>query len=529
VPVNRRTFLLAPAGALLCSRAAAFGRDPADTTSITVALISRVGRARQELVNVGVPFARGQLTDAARVHVMDQRGRDIPASVRPLEFWRPPPGAAGVPSIRAVQIQFPVDISGGTDVRVRVAIAAPRRSVPAPIVPVADTLIDHDGLEGPRVLPLLPADWLCASAIVGPQTAAHASAPWSAYDRFVDRSFPASLDYIDSDAYQHWLFDRVTTYATQYVRTGTRRFLEAAHHSAHFMRLHTEMRTPDAGTFTLKGPDVKYVYPRAMHVHYLLTGDDRALEAGLAMARFCLTRWDPRYRPDQYVQPPPGVDPEKGRSFWSPRHEAYGLLGVLHGWEMTGDEIYWRRVREYIDALASHQAQPPDGRPPDGSWRQDWALYDPNETLLPGATSAWMTAILIGALFHYWSLTGDGRVPEMVTRWCEFLDRKGFTRDGSRAHYVIDCFGPNHVDEAPGPQEQGMERHSTELAYTFAMGRFFSRDAGQRARFRRRFERLFAIAMTIDANRPPRCYNWAFQASSQLVYFMKQPLSRSAG
>jgi hypothetical protein len=186
-------------------------------------------------------------------------------------------------------------------------------------------------------------------------------------------------------------------------------------------------------------------------------------------------------------------------------------------------------VREYIDALASHQAQPPDGRPPDGSWRQDWALYDPNETLLPGATSAWMTAILIGALFHYWSLTRDGRVPEMVTRWCDFVDRKGFTRDGSRAHYVIDCFGANHVDEAPGPQEQGMERHSTELAYTFAMGRFFSRDGGQRARLRRRFERLFAIALAIDANRPPRCYNWAFQASSQLVYFMKHSSTRSPG
>jgi hypothetical protein len=435
---------------------------------------------------------------------------------------------SGGESIRAVQVQLPVDVLEGAPVHVRVSIGAPRRNVPARFIPVADTLIDGDGLKGPRVLPLLPAEWLCASDIAGPQTAARASAPWSGYDRFVDRSFPRSLDYIDSGVYQHWLFDRTTAYTTQYVRTGARRFLEAAYHSAHFVRLHTEMHTPDAGTFTLKGPDLKYIYPRAMHGHYLLTGDDRALEAGRAMAQFCLTRWEPRYRPDQYVQPPPGVDPEKDRSFWSTRHEAYGLLGVLHGWEMTGDEIYWRRAGEYIDALASHQAQPPDGRPPDGSWRQNWALYDPNETLLPGAASAWMTAILLGALFHYWHLTADGRVPDMVTRWCDFLDRKGFTRD-SRAHYVIDCFGSNHLDEAPGAQEQGIVRHSTELAYSFAMGHFFSRDAGQRARFRRRFERLFAIALTIDANSPPRCYNWAFQASSQLVYFMKQPVPRPAG
>jgi len=52
---------------------------------------------------------------------------------------------------------------------------------------------------------------------------------------------------------------------------------EAAYHAAHFVRLHTRMDGPDAGIFTLKGPDLKYVYPRAMHQHYLLTGDERAL------------------------------------------------------------------------------------------------------------------------------------------------------------------------------------------------------------------------------------------------------------
>jgi hypothetical protein len=66
-----------------------------------------------------------------------------------------------------------------------------------------------------------------------------------------------------------------------------------------------------------------------------------------------------------------------------------------------------------------------------------------------------------------------------------------------------------------------MERHSTELAYSFAMGHFFSRDPGQRARFKRRFDRLFAAALAIDANRPARCYNWAFQASSQITYLLK--------
>ncbi len=133
-----------------------------------------------------------------------------------------------------------------------------------------------------------------------------------------------------------------------------------------------------------------------------------------------------------------------------------------------------------------------------------------------------MTAILLGALFEYWILTADDRVPPMVVKCCEFLDRRGFVADGSKVYYIVDCLGDRHLGDDQSPEEQGIERHSTELAYSFAMGIYFSRDASQRTRFRRRFDRLFQRAMTIEVNRPVRAYNWAFQASSQLVYFMQE-------
>ncbi len=519
--MDRRTFLYGASGLILAPLQNFDARAGDPETSTWLTLVSRVGAARQEVVNVGVPFAPGVVSDPGRIRIETERRIAVPAALRVLERWRARPGTGpGEESIRSAQIQFRFNFADERPVRVRLHVSDQSASASDQLVPVRDALLDADGLKGPRIVALTTPDWLCGSEIVGPQTPSHLSGAFSGYDKFVARSFPGSLRYIDSDVYHHWLFDRSSTYYTQYVRTGERRFLDAAYHCANVVRMHTDMASPDAGTFTLKGPDVKYVYPRAMHIHYLLTGDDRALDAGKAMARFCLTRWDPRYRPDQYIQPPLGVDPEKDRKFWSTRHEAYGLLGVLHGWEMTGEEVYWRRIVEYLDALAAHQAQPPDGRPPDGSWRQNWALYDPNETLLPGGASPWMTAILLSALFHAWRVTGDERIPGMVTRWCDFLDRKGFIADGTRAHYVIDCFGDNHLDEAPGPQGQGMERHSTELAYSFAMGHYFSTNAEQRARFRKRFDRLYHVAQTIDANRPERCYNWAFQASSQLVYFM---------
>ena len=73
-----------------------------------------------------------------------------------------------------------------------------------------------------------------------------------------------------------------------------------------------------------------------------------------------------------------------------------------------------------------------------------------------------------------------------------------------------------------------MELHDPELAYTFAMGLFFARDGARRVIYRKRFDKLFPIAVSLDVNHPSRAFGWAFQASSQLVYFMKRARGNSA-
>jgi hypothetical protein len=283
--------------------------------------------------------------------------------------------------------------------------------------------------------------------------------------------------------------------------------VEAAYQAAHFVRTHTRREGPEAGAFMPKGSaDLKYVYPRAQHIHYLLTGDERALEAGKIMAKLILAKWDPVYNV----------------GFWTPRHEGYGLLGVLHGWELSGDPAYWKQALAYADALYQHQKQPPDGRPPDGSFRENWAQYDPSEAKFEGATSAWMMAILLDPMFYYWTLTGDRRIPEMVVKWCDFLDRQGLQPDGRSAYYVINCFA-GEPGQPPSTVNGDMTRHDTEMSYEFAMGIFFSPDAARRAVYQKRFETLFATAQDKDFNQTARAFNWAFQASSQLVYFMQHP------
>jgi len=491
------------------------GRKP--SSGVEIRLDGRADNLTREVVNFGLPLPPGFLSNPRNVRVINAKGQELKAAVRALEPWRIG-GREG--SIRSLQIQFTLDFSQQRHQQIKI-VFQPRRENENDFVPVEETLISKEGLSGPRVMALFPAEWLCDSQVVGSQIPASMSGPYAGYDSFVEKNFPGSLAFLDSQVYSEWLFDRTNAYNKMYVRTGDGRFFEAAYHAAHFVRLHTRMDDPDAGIFTLKGPDLKYVYPRAMHQHYLLTGDERALATGRLMAEYCLRNQDPVYQPERIAPVPLRVDPERGRKFWTLRHQGYGLLGILHGWEMTGDRRYWLKARECVDAYYKHQRQPPDGRPPDGSLRQDWELYDPNEATFKGATSAWMMALLLDPLFHYWTLTGDQRVAEIVVKWCDFLDRQGMLPDGSKAYYVINCFARFNSNESPGEPGPDMEMHNPEMAYTFALGSFFTDDQKRRRTYRKRFERVFPLAVALNVNQPARAFNWAFQFSSQLIYFMQ--------
>ena len=517
---SRRKFLK---NSLLASLAIPFGNAWANTatsTELEVILVGRAADLGDEIVSFGVPLPFGFLNDPRQVKVLDENGKELLASARPLEPWRRN-GRNG--SIRSLLVQFRLDFSHRTKRRVNLRFHESRSNQPQAFVDVSKTLIDDVGMSGPRVAALLPAGWLCESEIVGPQTPAVSSGEYADYDRLVEKNFDGSLKYLDSQVYHEWLFDRTSCYYKMYVRSGELKFLEAAYHSANFLRQHTKLTSPDAGIFTLKGADLKYVYPRAMHIHYLLTGDDRFLATGKLMAQYCLEHQSPVYRPDLLKPVELGVDPERGRNFWTLRHQGYGLLGILHGWEMTGDQVYWQKARECVDAYYKHQRQPPDGKPPDGSLRQDWKLYDPNEASFKGATSAWMMALLLDPLFYYWTMSSDNRIPEIVVKWCDFLDRQGILPDGSKAYYVINCFAASESDHKPGEVGPDMEMHNVEMAYTFALGAFFTKDKVRQSIYEKRFEKFFKLGVQLDVNHPARAFNWAFQFTSQLVYFKQHP------
>jgi len=233
------------------------------------------------------------------------------------------------------------------------------------------------------------------------------------------------------------------------------------------------------------------------------------------MARYCLDHWNPRYSPDS----PSGPNDASGEGgHWTPRHQGYGMLGVLHGWELTGETAYWDKCKEYVNACFEHQTQPPDGRPADGSWRLNWAKYDPSEATFEGGASAWMTAILCDALFHHWTIDKDPRIPTMLRAWCDFLDARGLRPDAPEAFYVINCFaGPGQPGGVIG---ESMDLHNAELCHTLAMGMFFATEAARKAAYSARLDRLLEQWSNADLNDTPRAYNWALQASGQMIYLL---------
>jgi hypothetical protein len=91
--------------------------------------------------------------------------------------------------------------------------------------------------------------------------------------------------------------------------------------------------------------------------------------------------------------------------------------------------------------------------------------------------------------------------------------------DGSKAYYVINCFAANDPKASPGEIGPDMEMHNTEMAYMFALGMFFTRDARRREIYKKRCDHFLDLAVKLDMNRPARAFNWAFQFTSQLIYF----------
>ena len=354
----------------------------------------------------------------------------------------------------------------------------------------------RQSLEGyvfhcPRVLALVPAEWLCESLIAWQQvpTRANKAAAW--FDRHLVEKFPASLRNIATRSVEAHLFDRPATYAKIYIRHGEAKYLLAALKAGDFYIQHLG---PD-GFFRLKKGDQKYVYSEGPAILYMLTGDDRYRDA----AMLAIKSWD-KWRRIEYT----------GRGFWTERHAGLGMAAYLHAYELSGQEMLLKKARRYFDAVFALQVRPLDGKKPDGAWLHTGASHGDGNGW---TTSPWMSALLADSIWKLWMLTGDKRCPASLAMYAKFTAEHAVTPDGRGVYYMANSPGRGKSINPECPP------HNMEACYMLAMGYYLS--GGRDKDLLKKIESLWPPIMKDGANRPGRKFNWRFRETSMLIWFLQ--------
>ena len=489
-------------------------------------------------VTLGIPFPPGMLRDAAAVHILDERGQSIPAHVEPTLHWHSRDG-----SIRAVRVQFRTRLDGdGRTLHFAIdgAGAAAKR---VPGWPYVDGLVDNaDGVRVPGVLATLTPQWMSASLVAGPQRPA---VPPDAYDRYFATQFEWARA-LPRDNGTAWLFDRPTTLFQQYVRTGRADYLAAATESYRFYMDHTRRTAPPGwplcgGGWSLGDVNVcdpKYVYIEPILLALALTGDDSEHDADLvALMAGAWNTGGWAWPVGSYATP---------EAHFTERQTGLGLLAIVAAYEITGDKRYRRDIDDRLGWLLQHQQHNPDGLGNDGSWRNSWQVhegddYDPATDVR--GTSPWMTENIIDGLWHAWLVTGDKRIPGMITAFGRYMERYGWidlkTMAATGQDWRDPCSGRNgqiswywssaHADTRQLVKIQDSEgwysdAHNVEMMLPVAAARYFETDPAQRQALDRRLD-LLSTSYDQDcasSSATPRRFNWNNRGVGVVRWFMQQ-------
>jgi hypothetical protein len=182
---------------------------------------------------------------------------------------------------------------------------------------------------------------------------------------------------------------------------------------------------------------------------------------------------------------------------------------------------------------------PPDGFPANGSWRHfanDGGEYDSWQL----GASTWMSSVLSDAMFSYWLLTGDSRIPALSEGFANWMDINGvtevpwgdprppmpwyWTTSNELVGRTYNYPGGNNIPagtvtvEASTHDGGDQTPHDMEMIWQFALGYWFG--GRTETKYLNRFDEMFAPGMGIRGNDPPRMYNWMLRNTSSFMLFL---------
>jgi hypothetical protein len=516
--------------------------SPSDVVANQRIVVHRnAGTGADVALSVGIPFAPGVLRDARQLRILDENGIEVPAAVQPTLSWSFKDG-----SIRAVRAQFRVRFTASAQT-FYFAVGEPRtRDLPG--WPYVNGLVDGgQGFAVPAALATLTPAWLSGSLIAGPQQPATSGEP---YANYVAAQFKWAAKLPSSDP-TAWLFDRPTTLYKAYIRSGRFDYLQAADLSYRFYMKYIRrdglpMSPMCAGGWTYgdKPCDVKYVYVEPILLSLALTGDDADHNAGLVDDM--MTLWENggwNNKPGPYSSP---------SQYFTERLAGLGLIETVSAYELTGNDRYLKRVKDRVDWLYQHQQDNPDHLGNDGSWRNSWNLHE-NDSWNPATdvrgSSPWMSENIVDGLWHAWLVTGDPRIPGMITGFGRYMERYGWISAnllqvpqhdwrnpcsgsaGQISWYWSSSLASEKtlakIEESDGWYS---DAHNVELGLPVAAAYYFERDPAQSALLKRRLALLASSYSTTCASISDtlRRFNWNNRGSGVVQWMMHQPAGAGA-
>ena len=468
--------------------------------SVSVHLVPADGVSGSQRINFAVPLQPGQVADDSNLRVL-QGDQELASARRGLATY-----ADG--SLRSVQIQVELAVSGETDLEVRLGEASTTDSLS--LVPAETTLVNPNGEEGPRVWAILPAAWLSASGFAGPLVpeADVATTPSAAWANLCDCDRWNTQAFLDS-GYETdravWLFDRGTALYRGYARRGDLGPLRSAYVETSMYR----NRITGTGTATRNGvppdaaDDVKYTYSQNLALHYLLTGDDRYRDSAEDIALGMSQLW-----------PDPGY--AGGSDFWTERHAGFGLLAYVWAMIVSDDKAseLRRLADEAVDAyLDMQRTYPPDYT--DSAARCFAHTADAHGEGGPYfGCSPWMSAILADGLDEYARETDSTRseaVRASLVALGRIIAQRGIQPDGRPYYFMGVATTENMLEE--------YNEHLGESAYLIGMAWSYS---GQSDSALRSAADALVAKLGTDGEAPHvRSFNWQCRSAVQGPSFLE--------
>ncbi|WP_267220872.1 hypothetical protein [Dyella silvae] len=487
------------------------------------------------LASVGIPFPPGVLTDPQQLRILDAKGNEVAAAVQVMLRWHFKDN-----SIRAVRAQFHAPLTSDEETYY-FAIGKPRKEEIAGWPYDAGLVEGPQGLHVPAVLGTLTPAWMSASLIAGPQQPA---TPDEAYAKYVSRQFEWARK-LPVDDFSAWLFDRPSALFKAYIRTGRFDYLQAADVSYRFYMKYIKRdgipESPSCGggwTFNDKVCDVKYVYIEPILLSVALTGNDADHDAGTVNKMVTLWAnggWN--NKPGPYIRP---------QEYFTERLAGLGLIETVAAYELTGNKHYLAMVNDRLGWLYDHQRNNPDKLGDDGSWRNSWNIHEGDdwkpETDVRGA-SPWMSENIVDGLWHAWLVTGDKRIPEMITGFGRYLEKYGWISadllvqphdwrngcsggGGQIAWYWSSSHAPvEAIEKIQNSEGWYSDGHNVELALPVAAAYYFETDPAQSAALKRRLDKLASSYSTSCAaiDDTKRRFNWNNRGSAVVQWLIRQP------